>query len=297
MSDAAALRFQTEDDVIARIALLRRGYVKKGNWTLAQICWHVGLPIRTHLKPPEPMDLQRTPEQEERKVRFVDYIVAHRKAPEYAKTAPPSFVPPETAGEAEIEEYIAALRTLKAYPHPKVLMGPVGPVTIEEFRTCNLVHAEHHFGFLEPAGKRSLRFKSYDDIRDEVKKLRAGKYSRIGNWSLEQVCDHLAKAFKRQMSMPPAAATEDQQKARPVFEKVLSSGEIPQGIQAPDFLTPPPSADAAAIDDLLATLDQVEKHNAPVTMHRIFGPMKPDEFRKLGLAHCGHHLSHLIPTT
>src|SRR5450432_4043655 len=132
MSAPRTLRFDTESEVLTEIARLRRGYTQSGKWTLAQICWHVGLPIEKHLHPPEPADLQRTLEQEAIKQKFVDYIVAHRAPPPGAKDAPPSFIPPENAGEAQIDRYIELLDKLANYPHPRVMMGPIGPVSIDE---------------------------------------------------------------------------------------------------------------------------------------------------------------------
>lgn len=150
---------------------------------------------------------------------------------------------------------------------------------------------------MNPTDRRKLRYQTFDDVKTDIQRLRTSRYAKVGNWSLEQTCDHLTKAFQAQLSAPPAAATDEQKAARPLFEKVLATGDIPGGLQAPEFLTPPPDASPAAVDEFLAMLDRVKQHERPITMHRRFGPMTAEEFRKLGLAHCGHHLSHLIPAS
>lgn len=148
MSDIRRLVFRTEDDVIDDVQRLRKGYRKLANWTLPQVCYHVAMPMK-ELAPPEPGDLRRTPEQEAIKAGFVDYILTERKMkPEWKATGP--WVPPDDAAEADIEAFIDALRRQRDYPHRHIAMGPIGPVTIEEFRGVNLAHAGHHLGFLVP---------------------------------------------------------------------------------------------------------------------------------------------------
>ena len=151
MDERRQLDFQTEDDVIADVRRLRKGYKKLGQWSLPQICYHVAVPMK-EFAPPEPADLERTPEQEKRKSGFVDYIVAERKLKPEWMTAAGEWIPPETAGDAEIGAFLDALRTERDYPHDRIMMGPLGPVMIDEFRTVTFVHAAHHLRHLVPTG-------------------------------------------------------------------------------------------------------------------------------------------------
>ena len=45
------------------------------------------------------------------------------------------------------------------------------------------------------AGRRSLRFSSYQDIVDEARRLSGIPTRQLGNWSLGQICEHLAKGM------------------------------------------------------------------------------------------------------
>jgi len=47
----------------------------------------------------------------------------------------------------------------------------------------------------ETEGRRTLRFESLDEVIADAEVLRAHGYERLGNWSLGQVCDHLARAM------------------------------------------------------------------------------------------------------
>ena len=39
MTKPRTVTFNSEDDALAEIATLKRGYRKHGNWTLPQACW------------------------------------------------------------------------------------------------------------------------------------------------------------------------------------------------------------------------------------------------------------------
>jgi hypothetical protein len=296
-----ALRLECEDDVLRELGRLRRGYVQGGKWTLAQIAWHVGLPIEKHLSPPPP-GAQRTPEQEAIKVRFVDHIIATGTPPPGAKDAPPNFIPPETASDADIDRYEATLKRMKEYPHDRVMMGPIGPVTIAEFRACNIVHAVHHLSFLHPAlpgaprRRTGLSFADEDAVIADVQKLRRG-HAKAASWSLAQTCYHLDFATKARMQPGPFPPNTPEQDARyRAVPKILAAGKLPDGINAPAQAVPPKSCDEKVIDDLIATLTTFKNFKGEIAPHRLFGKLSDSEARRLNLIHCAHHLSYLVPT-
>ncbi len=147
------LSFATEDQVIAEIARLQRGYAKNGNWSLAQIAWHLVIPLERYLSPPADPSAKMTPQQLAMKERFVDVCVKTGKLPPHAMTAPPDWTPPPTANDSDIARFEAGLIKLKNYPHAMVEMGPIGPVTTAEYRRVILVHAAHHLNYLEPTAQ------------------------------------------------------------------------------------------------------------------------------------------------
>lgn len=292
------LQLDTEQQVIDEIARLRQGYVQHGNWTLAQICWHVARPLAMHTKPPEPMDLAPTAEQAQKKAWFVDHIIKTRTPPPGIKDAPPQMVPAADLGDAAIDEYVDLLRKLQQYPHPKVLMGPIGPVTADEYRACNIFHATHHLSFVTPkyARRQNLSYASSDELKADVANLRKG-YKFTGAWTLLQVCWHLEQSFLLAMRPGPFPPDTDEQKGRAaVFARILAEKKLPDGITAPPQMLPPANVSDKAIDSMLSVLDEFDAHTEPYYPHRLFGMMSNDDRRRLNLIHCARHLSFLVPT-
>jgi hypothetical protein len=145
-SPPRALTFGDEDAVIGDVEQLRRGYEKRGGWSLPQVCWHLAAFIT--LQPPADPNDRMTPEQSSQLESFLKTI-ATRGGPNRWQ-APRAVQPPADAGENDIERFIDAMRRLKTYPHAKVVMGPLGPAPIAEYRRAHLLHAAHHLGFLVP---------------------------------------------------------------------------------------------------------------------------------------------------
>lgn len=87
-------------------------------------------------------------------------------------------------------------------------------------------------------GRRTLSFRSFDDIMPEVERL-IGSSTTLGNWSLAQTCRHLATVLRRVVDLP---ATIPQDPSQWVGEEqkrqVLESGLLPEGIQGPQEVMP-----------------------------------------------------------
>ncbi len=300
MSAPRKLKLDTEDAALAELETLRKGYVQHGKWTLAQIAWHVAKPMHYLDAPPPAPDLQRTPEQDAKKKGFVDHIIQTRTPPPSIKEAPPQMIPPADASEADINRFEEQLRRMKKHPHQRIVMGPIGPVDIDEYRKCILFHAEHHLAFLSPNAKArrpNLTFASEDAVVEDVKQLRKG-YAQSGNWSLPQVCCHLDLAVQARMAPGPFPQDTDEQAGRrPILERIMASGQLPDGIVAPDPMVPPAHCGDDAIDAFLATMQKFKAFPGPIAPHRIFGTLNDVDARKLNLIHCARHLSFLIPTT
>ena len=54
-------------------------------------------------------------------------------------------------------------------------------------------------------GRRTLRFQSYDDILADARAMNAQPTRYLGNWSLGQICEHLAKAIEYEIDGAPFA--------------------------------------------------------------------------------------------
>jgi|GEM_PF-2943164 len=137
------LRFQTYDEVLDYAnGLLANGYVKQGNWSLGQNCFHLSRAISFWRK----MRCRRLP-------AFAFTIGLPRIVPWIGELmyrigvsapAPPSAVSPEPVDDAEgirlLTEAIAKDKAAKQYSANNVLQ---------------LWHCGHHLGFLLPNSETS----------------------------------------------------------------------------------------------------------------------------------------------
>lgn len=146
-------------------------------------------------------------------------------------------------------------------------------------------------------GRRAIAFSSLDDVVPEAERLLDG-YQAVGNWSLAQVCRHLANTFRKTSVTPPdldleATITPEQSEAR----SVLDHGRLPEGIPMRDpKASPPEGLDAQAeIIALREAIGLFLGSPGPGPAHPRLGPLTKDEWIRFHCIHCAHHFSFLIP--
>lgn len=148
-----------------------------------------------------------------------------------------------------------------------------------------------------PSRRRGLSYENEEAVINDIQRLRSG-YAKAGNWTLAQVCDHLDRGTKARMAPGPHEPTTPEQAARKsMVEQILATGELPDGIQAPDFMQPPADCGDEAIDRLIARLREFARFTGPIAPHRLFGHLPEQQIRRLNLIHCARHLSFLTPTS
>lgn len=146
--------------------------------------------------------------------------------------------------------------------------------------------------------RRTLRFPDYDAVLAEAESLLAGGYDRVGQWSLGQVCQHLAIVLERSLDGFPSLLPWPVQKLARwlVLGRLLRREVLRRRYPAPAYLQPPVEADdAAGVARLRAVLGRVKAHTGPMAPSPIFGALTPEEWREVSLWHCEHHLSFLLP--
>jgi hypothetical protein len=276
------------------IERLRRGHTQAGNWTLAQICWHLNLPLEHCLHVPaskEPTEAQRQMQQ-----RLQGIMTANHMEPN--QPMPPGTEPPADVGASAIDAFLAGLIKLENYTASHVDFGPFGPVTTGEFHAFTRIHAANHLSVLHPSdgGRVGLRYANEDELIADIRHLRKG-YRQTGKWTLGQIAWHLDATIKLRMRPSPFPPDTDEMLARrPTLQKVLETGRLPLGLVAPDAIQPPADAGEEAIDSALRTIEQFKRFPGPIAPHRLFGTMDDATARQQNLVHCAHHLSYLIPT-
>lgn len=145
--------------------------------------------------------------------------------------------------------------------------------------------------------RRTLTFASLDQVMPEVDRLLPG-HKTVGNWSLGQICNHLAAAVTVSVDGVAVKAPWLLRKtiAPVVLKRILKAGRIRDGFQLPEEFVPKPDLDARAeAEALRASLRLFAAHSGPVAEHPFFGRMSRDQWDQLHRIHCAHHLNFVLP--
>jgi Protein of unknown function (DUF1569) len=146
-------------------------------------------------------------------------------------------------------------------------------------------------------GRRTLRYESFDEVMPDVERLLLG-HTTVGNWTLAQICRHLAAVLRRHVDLPasttfdPSDRVSEDQKRR-----MLETGLLPEGIDAPPGVMPEATlGEREEAEGLRAAIPYYRASPGPVLPHRILGPLTRDEWDRFELIHLAHHLSFAVPT-
>lgn len=146
--------------------------------------------------------------------------------------------------------------------------------------------------------RRPLRFDHFDAVMPDVERLLEG-HRTVGQWSLAQICRHLAIALRRVVDMPASTPVDTslrfpEERIRAVFEQEA----LTEGLAAPPQIVPAETRSAREeAEGLRAAIAHYRASaSGPVVPHRYFGPLTKAEWDHLQLIHLAHHLSFAIPT-
>jgi len=147
------------------------------------------------------------------------------------------------------------------------------------------------------AQRRTLHFTSYQDILDDVHQLEKGPTRHLGNWSLGQVCEHLAKAFEYAVDGAPFGVPWYLRIVGPIIKKRVISRPIKPGFKLPasaaEYLpsSDDPTEGIRRMERGIARYQQA----AELKPHVIFGRMSRAEYDQLNFRHAEMHLSFILP--
>ena len=133
--------------------------------------------------------------------------------------------------------------------------------------------------------QRTLYFDSHYDVLDEVRNLSDSGYSRVGNWTLGQMCNHLAEGIE--MTLRTRVPDFVERPFVAIFLKLQFLGRIGDllGLRIPTTLPQnEPIPDSSGIESLNASLLRLDSSKRAALM-------------RFHLWHGQHHLSFLIPNT
>jgi hypothetical protein len=150
------------------------------------------------------------------------------------------------------------------------------------------------------AERRLLSFASLDEIMPEVTRLLQG-HKTAGQWSLAQICNHLAMAFNSVAGGVPVgqeATSPDDERERHagIRQSFLALDRFPDGRISPPRLVPGEGLDsyqeAASLADAVARFIAAEGR---FPAHPRIGPLTKDEWVRFHCLHTAHHLGFVVP--
>lgn len=148
------------------------------------------------------------------------------------------------------------------------------------------------------AGRRQLQFRNHDEVLADAEHLAAGGYRRLGNWSLGQVAQHLAKAMQSGLDGAPAQMPWVARfLARLFIKNRILRGPMQAGFKLPKKfvgLMPDTSADREGLE-ALRTAVRRWKNEPQRHPHGFFGQLTNEEWDQLMLRHAELHMSFLLP--
>ena len=146
------------------------------------------------------------------------------------------------------------------------------------------------------AGRRHLAFARLEDVMPDVERLLAGHVT-VGQWSLGQICSHLALTIQFSMDGFPEQAPWLVRKTLGVLarRRVFRTGRLPKGVRVPEAYSPQPSLDVAGEAAALhISIGRFRSLTASLAEHPLLGPMSQEQWERFHCIHCAHHLSFAV---
>jgi len=147
-------------------------------------------------------------------------------------------------------------------------------------------------------GRRRLRFEKLSDILADAERLASGEVRQLGNWSLGEMCRHLAKVMN--MSIDGStfrAPLLIRLMLRPMRRTILNNTMRP-GIQLPPDAAAAFGPEAASTEEglrhLRAAIERLER-DPQRSPSPYFGKLGREDWDRLHMRHAELHLSFLVP--
>jgi hypothetical protein len=152
----------------------------------------------------------------------------------------------------------------------------------------------------EVAGRRKLKYVSFDELLADADRIGSGRVKVLGNWSPGQVFRHLAKAYNGAIDGLAVKFPWHLRTLARLFKKRILSGAMPAGFKVPSngekALLPEPVSTEAGLAELHAAVDRFKRETKRAP-HPVFGNLTEDEWTRLHLNHAALHMSFLVPET
>lgn len=151
---------------------------------------------------------------------------------------------------------------------------------------------------------RSLEFRQFSEVIDEVKKLHENGYDKTRNWDLAQTCQHLSDWMRYPMDGFPKAPfpvnfmlwSMRKTIGPKTLKKILANKAMKENTPTmPETVHAQGTDEKTAVDQFCQLVERFDRYDGPIYASPFFGDMDRDQLRQLQLVHCAHHLRYLQP--
>lgn len=148
--------------------------------------------------------------------------------------------------------------------------------------------------------RRTLDFRTGEEVIADITRLRDGGYEMTGNWSLTQICQHLSGTMNGGMDgfgfrLPWILRST---MGAWSFRFLLKRRKL--GRNFPTFRSLKPTAtdqtdDSEVIAQCIQTCQRVESFAGPIENYPLLNEVSVEDWRDFMWIHASHHLGFLVP--
>ena len=145
--------------------------------------------------------------------------------------------------------------------------------------------------------RRQLRFDSFEEIRGDVNSLVSMKVRTLGNWTLPQILEHLARSMDMAIDGADFKSGWAIRQLGKLMKKRVLKNPMSAGFKLPKHaasLVPDELPLDKALTHFRTALKRLEAETAR-SPHPVFGEMTLEESNLLQLRHAELHLSFVAP--
>jgi hypothetical protein len=145
--------------------------------------------------------------------------------------------------------------------------------------------------------RRALRFSSYQEMIDCARGLSEVPTRQLGNWSLGQICQHLAVAIDASIDGAPFKPAMWLRVFGPLVKKRYLTRPMHSGFQLPANATALIPGETSTADGIAALEKSIGRlaETSVRKPHAVFGKLTRDEWDQLQLRHAEMHLGFIVP--
>jgi hypothetical protein len=146
------------------------------------------------------------------------------------------------------------------------------------------------------SGRRNVEFSSYQGILDDARYLASRPTRQLGNWSLGEICEHLASAMNMAVDGPPFKPSWLIRIVGPLIKKRYLSRPFKPGFKLPSNATALMPSGADADKGIAALARAIERIQRTIDRkpHPVFGRMTNEEWDRMQYLHSAMHSSFIV---